>query len=140
MAAGIMREEIARRGLGEEVEVLSAGVWAADGGRASANATAVLRGRGIDLASHRSQPVTPALLRQASIVLVMEEAHRRSIFHLVPDQLNKVFLLSEMTGGHDDVEDPFGGSIEEYAETADELTGLIEKGLPRILKRIGVSQ
>ena len=69
----------------------------------------------------------------------MEEAHRRSIFHLAPDQLSKVYLLTEMAGGHADVEDPFGGTLEEYAATADELTALIDKGLPKILKRIGVA-
>jgi protein-tyrosine phosphatase len=99
----------------------------------------VLRLRGIDLAAHRSQPLTPALLRAANIVLVMEEAHRRSIFYMAPEQLSKVYLLSELAGGHSDVADPFGGSLEEYAATADELTALIEKGLPRLLKRIGVA-
>ncbi|MCU0509791.1 MAG: low molecular weight protein arginine phosphatase [Anaerolineae bacterium] len=139
MAAGIMRDQLARLGLDSEVEVLSAGVWAEDGGRASSNGVAVLRLRGIDLAAHRSQPLTPALLRAANIVLVMEEAHRRSIFYMAPEQLSKVYLLSELAGGHSDVADPFGGSLEEYAATADELTALIEKGLPRLLKRIGVA-
>jgi protein-tyrosine phosphatase len=139
MAAAILRDRLARIGLESQVQVLSAGVWAEDGGRASANGVAVLRLRGIDLAAHRSQALTPALLREANIVLVMEEAHRRSIFHTAPEHLSKVFLLSEMAGKHDDVEDPFGGSMEEYAATADELSALIEKGLPKILKRIGVA-
>lgn len=108
MAAGLMRDRIERMELSEPVQVLSAGVWAVEGNRASSNATAILRFRGIDLAEHRSQPLTPAMLRQANIILVMEEAHRRSIFHIAPDQLSKVYLLTEMAGGHDDVEDPFG--------------------------------
>ena len=139
MAAGILRERIQRLGLDDQAQVVSAGVWADAGSRASSNATATLRLRGIDLAAHRSQPLTAALLRQANIALVMEEAHRRSIFNLAPDQLSKVYLLTEMAGGHDDVEDPFGGSMEDYATTADELTALIDKGLPKILKRIGVA-
>ncbi len=139
MAAAIMRDRIARLGLDDKVQVISAGVWAEDGSRASANGVAVLRLRGIDLAEHRSQPLSPALLRQANIALVMEEAHRRSIFYMAPEHLSKVYLLSEMAGKHDDVEDPYGGSMEEYAATADELTALIEKGLPKILKRIGVA-
>jgi protein-tyrosine-phosphatase len=139
MAAAIMRDRIAQLGLESEVQVISAGVWAEDGVRASANGVAVLRLRGIDLAEHRSQQLTPALLRQANIALVMEEAHRRSIFYMAPEHLSKVFLLSEMAGGHDDVEDPYGGTVGEYAATADELIGLIDKGLPKILRRIGVA-
>jgi protein-tyrosine-phosphatase len=138
MAAGLMRDYLKAAGLESEVQVLSAGVWAEPGSRASLNATAVLRGRGIDLAPHRSQPLTPALLKEANIILVMEEAHRRSIFYLAPEVLARVFLLTEMVGGHDDVSDPFGGTAQEYARTADQLAALIEKGLPKILKRIGV--
>jgi protein-tyrosine phosphatase len=139
MAAAIMRERLVGMGLESEVQVISAGVWAEDGMRASSNGVAVLRLRGIDLAAHRSQQLTPALLRQANIALVMEEAHRRSIFNLAPEHLAKVYLLSEMAGKHDDVEDPYGGSIEEYNATADELATLIDKGLPKILKRVGIS-
>ncbi len=139
MAAAIMRARIAQLALDAEVQVLSAGVWAEAGSRASTGATTVLRQRGIDLAAHRSQLLDQALLKQADIILVMEEAHRRSIFYRDPQVLAKVFLLSEMAGGHADVDDPYGGSFEEYAETADELTMLIDKGLPKILKRIGVS-
>lgn len=139
MAAAIMRDRIAQLGLDAQVEIVSAGVWAEDGARASANGVAVLRLRGIDLAEHRSRPLTPALLRQASVVLVMEEAHRRSIFYMTPEHLSKVFLLSEMAGGHKDIDDPYGGPIDAYATTADELAGLIDKGLPKILKRVGIS-
>ena len=133
-----MRHRIAQLGLDSQVQVISAGVWAEDGARASTNGVAVLRLRGIDLAEHRSQPLTPALLRQANVVLVMEEAHRRSIFYTAPEHLSKVFLLSEMAGGHTDIEDPYGRAMEEYAATANELTALIDQGLPKILKRLGV--
>lgn len=138
MAEALMRERIAKSGLENDVQVLSAGVWAETGNRASTNATVVLRTRGIDLAPHRSQQLDPDLLSKSDIILVMEEAHRRSIFYMAPQALAKVFLLSEMAGGHNDVEDPFGGTIEAYTATVDELTTLIEKGLPKILKRIGV--
>jgi protein-tyrosine phosphatase len=138
MAAAIMRERIASAGLDTEVQVVSAGVWAEPGSRASTNATVVLRTRGIDLASHRSQPLDMALLRGADMILVMEEAHRRSIFYMAPEVLAKVFLLSEMAGQHYDVEDPYGGTMDEYNATADQLAALIDKGLPKILKRMGV--
>lgn len=134
-----MRDRLAKAGLDEQVQVLSAGVWAEPGSQASTGATIVLRHRGIDLADHRSQPLTLALLRSANIILVMEEAHRRSIFYMAPDVLAKVFLLAEMVGRHGDVDDPYGGPVEEYMATADQLAELIDKGLPKILKRLGVS-
>ena len=139
MAAAIMRDRITRAGLEAEIQVISAGVWAETGARASANAAVVLRGSGIDLTGHRSQLLTPALLREADIILVMEESHRRSVFYMAPEHLAKVFLLTEMAGGYDDVPDPYGGPFEEYVQTAAFLAALIDKGMSRILKRIGVT-
>lgn len=138
MAASIMRRRLDRAGLAAHVEVASAGVWAESGHKASAFAGAVLGSRGMDLSGHASRLLTPAMLREADIVIVMEESHRQSIFHLAPQHLGKVYLLSEMAGKHDDVADPYGGPIEGYETTADLLEELIDAGLPGILKRIGV--
>jgi len=139
MASAILRDRIIKMGLDSQVEVISAGVWAEPGARASSNGAAVLSERGVALNAHRSQPVTIALLEEASIVLVMEEAHRRSIFYLAPQHLSKVYLLTEMVGGHEDILDPYGGTLADYAATADLLISLIDKSLPRILKQIDVT-
>ena len=139
MAAGIMRRRIAELGLADQVQVLSAGVWAQEGQGASRYAVKVLGQRNCDLSGHRSRQVTPELLDQADIVLVMEEAHRRSLFYLSPQHLGKIFLLAEMAGEYQEVADPFGGPIEGYEETADLLERLIEAGLPRILKRLSIN-
>jgi protein-tyrosine phosphatase len=138
MAAAIMRRRIADLSLEDEIEVLSAGVWAEDGHGASPNAIVTLAGRGMDLTGHRSQLLTPALLGEADIVLVMEEAHRRSLFYLAPQHLSRIFLLTEMSGGHADVADPYGGSVEGYVRTVDELAALIDAGMPMILRRLGI--
>jgi protein-tyrosine-phosphatase len=138
MAAAIMRRRIAELGLEDQIEVLSAGVWAEEGYGASKNAIATLAARGMDLTGHRSRLLTPALLGEADLVLVMEEAHRRSLFYLAPQHLSRVYLLTEMSGGHADVADPYGGPMEGYARTADQLEALIDAGLPMILRRLGL--
>jgi protein-tyrosine phosphatase len=138
MAAAILRRRIAELGLEDQIAVLSAGVWAEEGYAASKNAIATLAARGMDLAEHRSRLLTPALLGEADLVLVMEEAHRRSLFHLAPQHLGKVYLLTEMSGKHADVADPYGGPIEGYARTADELERLIDAGMSKILHRMGL--
>jgi protein-tyrosine-phosphatase len=138
MAAAIMRQRITGMGLADRVAVESAGMWAREGQPASEDAVTVLAGRGIALADHRSQPLTPTLLDRADIVLVMEEAHRRSIFHLTPKHLRKVLLLTELVGEHDDVDDPYGGPIEGYVNTEAQLETLIDAGLPRLLQYLGI--
>ncbi len=139
MAAGLLRKRIADLGLADRVSVQSAGVWAREGLTSSAEAIAVLSQRGIALEEHRSRPVSMSLLQEADIILVMEEAHRRSLFYLAPQYLSKVFLLTEMSGGDEDVADPFGGDIEDYTVAVKHLEKLIEAGLPQMLARLGVS-
>ena len=139
MAAAIMRQRIAQHGLADQVQVLSAGVWAEPGHAASVNAVTTLDRRGIELESHRSQPLTPELLREADVILVMEEGHRRSIFYAAPQHLAKVFLLTEMAGGHEDVDDPYGGPLSLSGRTADLLESLIDAGLPKILQRLNLA-
>jgi protein-tyrosine-phosphatase len=75
----------------------------------------------------------------ADVILAMEEAHRRSIFYLTPKHLRKVLLLTELVGDHDDVDDPFGGPIEGYVNTAAHLEALIDAGLPRLLQQLGIA-
>lgn len=139
MAHAIMRQRLLTMGLADQVQVKSAGVWARDGQGASEDAIAVLAGLGIPLTDHRSQPLTQEILEGADVVLVMEEAHRRSIFYLAPKQLRKVWLLTELSGAHYDIEDPYGGPIEGYVNTAARLEALIDAGLPRLLRQLRVS-
>ncbi len=139
MAAALTRRRIAEMGLSDQVDVRSAGVRARTGDEACEGAATVLASRDIPLGEHLSRPMTDKLLQQADIVLVMEEEHRRSLFYLNPKYLGKVFLLTEMAGGNDDVADPYGGPLEGYVRTADQLDDLIAAGLPKILKRIGVT-
>jgi protein-tyrosine-phosphatase len=139
MAAAIMRQRITILGLADQVQVKSAGVWARDGQPASEDAITVLAGLAIPLTDHRSQLLTQEVLEGVDVVLVMEESHRRSIFYLAPKQLRKVWLLSELTGAHDDIEDPYGGPIKGYVNAAARIEALIDAGLPRLLQQLGIA-
>jgi protein-tyrosine phosphatase len=140
MAAALLRHRLATAGLAEQVDVQSAGVWARYGDPASRHTLTVLAEQTVPMAEHESQPVTPQLLAQADLVLVMEEEHRRSLFHLAPRQLSKVFLLSEMAGKHEDIADPYGSSLDDYRWTSGLLAELIDAGLPNILKRLDIDR
>ena len=138
MAAGLMRQRVHDAGLDSEINVFSAGVYALEGRPASQNARIALSERGIDISDHVAHTLEVADLKAADIVLVMEEAHRRSIFYTAPQYLGKVFLLSEMSGKHDDVHDPFGEALIEYERCATNLERLLEQGEPQIMRRLGV--
>lgn len=139
MAAGLMRQRLHDAGLDAQVSVSSAGIYALDGKPASANAQITLGQRGIDISDHVGHTLEVADLKAADIVLVMEEAHRRSIFYTAPQYLGKVFLLSEMSGKHDDVHDPYGEALVEYERCANNLEQLLTQGEPQILRRLGIA-
>jgi protein-tyrosine-phosphatase len=138
MAMGLLRQRLAEDGLADRVTVSSAGVWGLDGEPASRPGVEVLAERAVDIAEHRAHTVDAADMAQADLVLVMEEAHRRSLFYNYPTMLGKVFLLTEMAGEYGDVRDPYRRPKEEYVRCVDELTRLIDKGYLNILRRAGV--
>lgn len=105
----------------------SAGVAAIDGDEASENARLVLAQRGITL-EHSARRLTDDLMEWADLVLTMTKGHKGMLNTLYPGQVNKVFTLKQYVGwqGDEDVADPFGGSLEVYAQCADELEQLLE--------------
>jgi protein-tyrosine phosphatase len=131
MAEGMFRQLVAER-LGcriEEVEdqgviVMSAGIAAMMGSRASIEGVDVLREMGIDISGHESQPLTEALVRHADLVLTMTRSHRQAILAEWPEAADRTKLLS-VGGG--DVADPVGGPPELYQRCAMQIRGELEK-------------
>ena len=138
MAYGLLRAYLQEQGLDQAIVVETAGTHALVNEPPSAPGQKILAERGIDISHHRARQVTPQLLRDADVVLVMEEAHRRSLFYLAPQHLGKILLLSELVGEHQDVEDPYGQPEEMYRKTAALLDRYIREGFPTLLKHLGM--
>ena len=139
MAYGLLQRRLAELGLDREVVVETAGTYALETQPPARLAQEVLAEQGIDISHHRARTVTQEMLEQADLILVMAEQHRQTIFHRVPKVLPRVLLLSELAGEHRDIPDPYGGPREEYEMTAAMIDTYIERGLPRLLRRLGVS-
>ncbi len=112
-----------------DVFIESAGIFAADGEPASDNAIKAVAKYGVDLSSHRSQPVTEELLKECDLILTMTEAHKQILEQAAPD---KVYTLSEYAGSGGDIKDPYGGDLEEYEETAAEIYDLLTDAAEKI--------
>ena len=121
MAAAIMDKIAEKRDL--DIRIESAGLFAADGERASANAVKALEKYGIDLSYHRSKPVTAELIGQCDLILTMTGAHKQMLEQAAAD---KVFTLAGYVGAAGDISDPYGGDLDRYEETAEELYELLE--------------
>ncbi|HUW13637.1 MAG TPA: low molecular weight protein arginine phosphatase [Anaerolineae bacterium] len=138
MAEGILRHQLAQDGLSAEMEVRSAGTWGLDGARASCHARQVLAERGVNIDGHIARSLQPDDVKQADLIVVMEQDHRVAIQTGQPTALGKVFLLTELAQREGDVKDPYGQSRQAYAECAELLHVLLAQGYAAILDLLDV--
>jgi protein-tyrosine-phosphatase len=134
MATGLLRQRLAEKGLEGQFQVVSAGVNAVDGYRASRNGIFVMAEQGIDITSHIAHTVSGNDMVRSNLVLTMSRAHAQSLRQSWPQYAWKVYLLSEMTGKRRDIKDPFGGTVDQYRAAADVISRYIDEGLERILE------
>lgn len=131
-----LAEALARRGITElglkEVAVASAGTSAWDGSPASDGALLVGLERGLDLSSHRSRQLTRDIVAEADLILAMGDNHLPAIQAL--GGVGKAHLLTAYAAradAGDNVNDPFGGDLDVYRETASELDRQVRRVLGR---------
>ena len=133
MAEALLQARLARDEARRDWRVASAGVWTIDGRLASAHAGEQMAQRGLDLSGHRSRNVSQEMMAEADLVLTMTRQHAEALGAAFPAHARKVYMLSKMAGQMYDIDDPYGGTRQEYAHTARELEQLIEDGYERIV-------
>jgi protein-tyrosine phosphatase len=132
MAAGALRLE-----LGEEsaqVDTSSAGTAAWENQPATPEAVAVAAADGVDLSGHRSRRVTPALLRSADLVMVMESAQVAQV-HALGADASRTHVLNEWPEPAEPampVSDPFGASREAYEECWRRIRHHVRRLVPHV--------
>ena len=132
MAEAIARSVATERGL-TDVRFSSAGVGAWDGAPPSDGAMLVALERGLDLSAHRSRLLTPEIVAAADLVLAMSESHVPRIVAMGGE--GKTHLLTGFASGDASarsVSDPFGGDLEVYRGTFDELDREVRRALDRM--------
>ena len=132
MAEAMLRQKLQERGV-DGVLVSSAGSGAWDGAPASEGAYLVALEHGLDLSSHRARLLTRELTAAADLVLTMARHHLARVEQL--GAAGKVHLLGEYAGREGpaaEVRDPFGGDLDGYRETFDELDRVLDAIVVRL--------
>ena len=134
LAEAIARRIVSESGQ-ENVVVESAGTQAWEGSPASDAALLVGVERNLDLSEHRSRPLTPEMVQASDLILVMSPGHMAQVKEMDPGA--NVHLLGGFgSGGRArTIADPFGGDLDDYRATFDEL----EKEVKGVLGRIKAS-
>lgn len=115
------------------VEVKSAGIFAVDGCEASEHAKKVLEENKI-IHEHHSTRLTAKEVEWADYIFTMTAGHTATIIQYFPEAAEKTFTLKEFCGasGDLDVNDPYGGDIDTYRKTFQELSHFIDDVLNHI--------
>ena len=132
VAAALLRDRLRQRGLNDWT-VGSAGTWAMVARPASRYSVDVMGRHGFNINDHRAAMVKDHHLREADLVLTMEDGHAEALRAEFPAQAHKVFLLTEMIGRTYNIPDPYGGPVEEYQRMYEGLVEVIDGGLERII-------
>lgn len=135
MAESLLRSRAQMHGL--DIKVLSAGVSAWQGSPASEGAKSAMRNQLIDLSSHRSRQLAADYVAAADLILTMTESHRHHVIAMYPAAAEKTYTLAAFAGKENDIADPYGGGVEEYAACADEIGQLIELSWGKIVDWAG---
>ena len=139
-----LAELIVRRrldALGESAEVGSAGLGAVDGAPASSHAQFVAQDRGADLSRHQSRRLTRMVIDDADLVVTMTAKQKGLLLERHSGALTEVVTLGELAGEDSvDVADPYGGSLEQYEATYEEIERLVDLGLPELRRRVKSKQ
>jgi protein-tyrosine-phosphatase len=118
----------------ERVTVSSAGTAAGEGQPPTPEAIAVARADGVDIRAHRARRVTPAVVRESDLVIVMERGHVGSVQSLGADP-SRVHVLSEWPEPGEPtlpVSDPFGASREAYEECWRRIRRHVRRLVPNV--------
>lgn len=93
MAEVLLRQRLGD--LGVDARVASAGLLQA-GNPASAHGVDILRGRGLDMSTHRSRTMSRDMLGQADLIIGMAREHVREAVVLDPALWPRTFTLKEL--------------------------------------------
>ena len=109
-----------------DIVVLSAGTFAANGIAASENSVKVMADYNIELKNHRSTVLTRELVKDIDHIFTMTEGHRLQVASIDPGLEAKTKLLLDFSIGGN-VADPFGGSYAVYKECFEQMKQALDR-------------
>jgi len=120
-----MRALLAKQGLENQVQVLSAGTYALSGAPASDGAIRAMQRRGLTLQEHKSRAVTAALLESCDLIIGLTDTHIMQLRMMYPHCPTPMRAFDDPP-----VSDPYGGDDAAYERAACD----IQRQLPALIR------
>jgi len=137
MAAGLLRHRLPPALQGRAV-VNSAGTHALHGHQAEPLAVKAMAAAGIDIRDHRARHITREMVRQADLILTMEQAHLETIQQMLGWNKEHVQLLMNFNplAHGPEIEDPYTGPFSAYQTCLKTLEPCIEGVIAHLKGRL----
>lgn len=124
MAEFLMKQELAQAGVGDKVEVVSAGLHALSGREAHPWAQQASADLGIFLDGHRAKLLTQGMIERADCVLAMDFQNKAELLARYPQSRDKIYMLSAYAEGawqYREIPDPYFGDLQDTRHCARQL-------------------
>lgn len=134
IAQHLFEKMLEEEGLSERIKVASAGTTVPWRIKPIHGTIRVLGEEGINARYYRAQKLSPVLIKQADLIIVMEKRHRLELLDKYPEFTPKIFLVNQFLPQENflDLPDPIGKPLSFYQETKER----IKEALPGILKKV----
>ena len=139
MAEYLMKDKIKKENLEDKIDVKSAGLFVDQNfAMPSALAVQVLNeDYKSDMSMHKPQVINIDLIMESDLILCMEETMtiylKANLHNIDEDSILLVETLKSYVGQTGSVSDPYGGDIQVYRKTADELNQLTTQIIEKII-------
>ena len=132
MAEGLLRHKWQEMGR-DDLIVSSMGTHGLNGSPPTKYTQDVCKENGFDISSHRARSLVDEDLQKADLILCMESVHKKFVQTFFPWHRDRLFLLGawpEKETRKSAIDDPMGGSLEEFRIIFSIIKGHIERILP----------
>ena len=118
-------------------QISSAGLGAVVGEGVEPKARVLAENSGLEVRDHVSRQLTPQMLSEADLVLVMSEGQRQAVGRMAPEAMGKTmrlghWLKSPQGESGVDIADPFRKSEEYFALIHEQLEAAVNAWLPKL--------
>lgn len=138
MAEYLLKDKIKKANLEDKIEVKSAGLFVDENfAKPSSLAIQTLNENyKIDMSMHKPQVIDIDLIMESDLILCMEETMaiylKANLHNIDEDSILLVETLKSYVGQNGNVSDPYGGNIQVYRNTAEELNDLTTQVIEKI--------
>ena len=122
MAEGIMKSKY----LLGDLEIESRGLVVLFPEPINQKAEAVLKSHGISMKNHRAEVLKEEDFDERNLILALDETDKLKIFENYENAVN-VYLLSAFVGSTEEIQNPLGGTLQDYGACYELIESLIAK-------------